>query len=250
MIPAFGTLLLFTACSSDPSATEPKPIEAISQQITFDSVDRLGPHHSVASVQYTETREEEVSLDSTQTIEIAWNSWDSFHFQRFVDGEPTFEAINHAGESASRNRRGPWKGAMDGEAARLDVYTAWNAWEEALDGFTNRVVFSDPTDTIVDGRPAQQFTVSLGPQPEERRNRTGGMLPHRLEGTVTLDSATAVRLRAEVVATSKRKNRVRRVQLTIRRTGIGETQAIEPPIVPTRSADEFLRKPPQRPKRP
>ena len=250
MIVSLGAVLITSACGNDQPAIEPAPIEAISQRITFDSVDRLGPHHSIASVQYTETREEEVSLDSTQTIEIAWNSWDSFHFQRFVDGEPTFEAINHEGKSASRNRRGPWKGALDGEAARLDVYTAWNAWEEALDGFTDRIAFSDPTDTIVDGRPAQQFAISLGPQPEDRRNRTGGMLPHRLEGTVTLDSATAVRLRAEVVAVSKRKNRVRRVQLTIRRTGIGETQAIEPPIVQTRSADEFLRKPPRRPKRP
>lgn len=232
------------------TVAEPTPaLETISQEITFDSVDRLGPHHSISTVQYTELREREVVLESTQTIEIAWNSWSSFHFQRFVDGEPTFEAINHEGSSASRNRRGPWKGALDGEAARLDVYTAWNAWDEALDGFTDRVVFTAFQDTVVDGRPAKIYSVSLAPEGDEPRPR-GGMFPHRLEGNITLDSATAVRLRADILAVSKRKNRTRKVQLNIRRSSIGERQAIEAPRVPTRAADDMLRRMPQRPKRP
>ena len=240
-----ATILL--SCG-EPTVSEPPPsLETISQEITFDSVDRLGPHHSISTVQYTELREREVVLESTQTIEIAWNSWSSFHFQRYVDGEPTFEAINHEGSSASRNRRGQWKGALDGESARLDVYTAWNAWDEALDGFTDRVVFTETGSTVVDGRPAKVYAVSLAPEGDEPRPR-GGMFPHRIEGTLTLDSATAVRLRAEVLAVSKRKNRTRKVQLNVRRSGIGEVQSIEAPMVPTRSADDMLRRMPKRPK--
>ena len=237
-------------CGDAGPAEAPVLLETVSQEITFDSVDRLGPHHSISTIQTTEMREREVTLESTQTIEIAWNSWSSFHFQRFVDGDPTFEAINHAGSSASRNRRGPWKGALDGEAARLDVYTAWNAWEEALDGFNNRIVFTESGETVVDGRPAKTYAVSLGPLDPSRAGATAGMLPHRVEGSVTLDSATAVRLRADLLAVSKRKNRVRKIRLNIRRSGIGEVQPIEPPMVPTRSAGDLLKRMPRRPNRP
>lgn len=250
MTRAVVMVLMLAGCGDAAPVEAPVLLETVSQEITFDSVDRLGPHHSISTIQTTEMRERETVLESTQTIEIAWNSWSSFHFQRFVDGDPTFEAINHDGRSASRNRRGLWKGAVDGEAARLDVYTAWNAWEEALDGFNDRIVFTESGETVVDGRPARTYTVSLGPLDPSRAGGTAGMLPHRVEGSVILDSATAVRLRADLLAVSKRKNRVRKVRLNIRRSGIGEMQPIEPPMVPTRSAGDFLKRMPKRPNRP
>lgn len=242
-----GAVLSILACGNTDSDIPPATIETVSQRITFDSVSRLGPHNSIASIQRSDTRGNDSSFDTTESIELAWNSWDSFHFQRSVDGEPTFEAINHQGSSASRNGRGRWKSAFDGEAARLDVYTAWNAWDEALSGFTKRIVFTDEGATVVDGRPARTFSVSLGPIPDDEPRRKSGVVPHRLEGTVTLDDATAVRLRTEVLAVSKSKKMVRRVLLNIRRSGIGETQSIEAPEVPIGTPGDLLRTLPTRP---
>jgi hypothetical protein len=245
----FTLAMTLVACGGEDPAPEPATIETVSQQITFDSVDRLGSHHSISSIQHSDIRGPEETVETTQTIEIAWNSWESFHFQRYVDGMSVFEAINHDGTSASRNRRGQWNRAGDGESARIDVYTAWNAWDEALEGFRDRIILTEKEATIVDGRPARKFALSLGPVPENEPIRTSGLLPHRLEGTVTLDSATAVRLRADVLAVSKQKNRTRRIQLNIRRTGVGEVQDIEVPQVPLRAPGDLLRKLPERPKR-
>ena len=100
MMQALLTVLIIVGCGDTASTEEPVLLETVSQEITFDSVDRLGPHHSISTIQTIETRDRETVLESTQTIEIAWNSWSSFHFQRFVDSDPTFEAINHEGSSA------------------------------------------------------------------------------------------------------------------------------------------------------
>ena len=36
--------------------------------------------------------------------------------------------------------------------ARMDVYTKWNAWDEALGSFRDRITFEDAGETVVDGR--------------------------------------------------------------------------------------------------
>jgi hypothetical protein len=243
--------LAITGCTEQPNESPPPTIEVVSQDITFDSVSGLGPHYSVGSIERRNTRPDTDDFEQSESIEIAWNSWESFHFQRGVDGDPTFEAIVHEGTSSTRNGRGPWKTTQDGENARLDVYTAWNTWDEALAGFKDRIAFEPLGETIVDGRPATRFSLKLTPKPitSKRRKKGRGMQPHRVEGEVTIDKATAVRLRATVHAVSKEGKLVRHTKFNIRRTGIGEIQAIEAPQVPLGSPGNTLRKMPTRPKR-
>ena len=243
--------LAFAGCTEQPTEPPPPTIEGVSQQITFDSVSDLGPHYSVGSIQRTDTRSGNEKFEQSESIEIAWNSWESFHFQRGVDGEPTFEAIVHEGTSSTRNGRGAWKTSRDGESARLDVYTAWNTWDEALAGFKGRIGFEPHGETIIDGRPAKQFTLVLLPKPvrSKRPKRARRLQPHRLEGEVSIDKATAVRLRATVHAVAKQGNLVRHTEFKIRRSGIGEVQSIEAPEAPVGSPGDLLRKIPTRPNR-
>jgi len=244
--------LSITACTEKPIEKPPPTIEVVSQKITFDSVSKLGPHYSVGSIQRTDTRPGGYVFEQSEAIEIAWNSWESFHFQRSTDGETSFEAIVHGGTSSTRNGRGPWKTSGDGEGARLDVYTAWNTWDEALEGFRDRVGFEPLGETIIDGRPAKRFSLVLLPKSatKKRRKRKSGMQPHRLEGEVAIDKATAVRLRATVHAVAKHGNLVRHTEFNIRRSNIGEPQPIEAPEVPLGSPGDLLRKLPDRPNRP
>jgi hypothetical protein len=243
-------LLAMLGCPSSAPIEKPATIEGVSQAITFDSVSRLGPHFSSSSIHRQEHRGGELTAESTESIEIAWNNPESFHFQRHVDGELSFEAIVHEGLSASREGRGPWREEFDGERARMDVYTAWNAWDEALAGFRERIGFDEAGSSVIDGRPAQRFQVILVPLPEPsgRKRTSKRMLPHALKGEVVLDKATAVRLRADVTATEVQGDIRKWTQLKITRSGIGELQGIEPPQAQLGTAGDLLKKMPQRPK--
>ena len=240
-----GTL----SCSDTAPKEAPVTIEVVSQKITFDSVARLGSHQSIADISREYLSEGELQRSRTESIEVAWNSWESFHFQRRVNGERIFEAIVHADTHASRGRRGPWRPEFDGEAARMDVYTSWNAWDQALSGFRERIAFEDVGTTVVDGRAAQRFKLNLLPPP---KRRTGSAKhrqfePHRIEGEVVLDKATAVRLRVEAIAIEKKGERTRKTTLKIRRTGIGQAQMITVPAVQLGTPGDLLKKLPKRP---
>ena len=249
MIGRVALTLLLLGCSSETDSEAPVTIESVSQEITFDSVARLGPHHGVADITRTETREGTEPRETSESIDIAWNSWTSYHFQRLVEGSPTFEVIAHEGQASSRDGRGPWRPDLDGEMARMDVYTKWNAWEEALGSFRERITFEDAGDTVVDGRPARRFKVGLAPLSarEQRRNNDRRLMPHRIEGEVLLDKATAVRLRESIEATEKRAGLTRKTVLSIRRTAIGEVQAITSPQLPMSKPGAQLRRLPKRP---
>jgi len=224
-------------------------IEHVSQKITFDSVARLGAHHAIADITRERSSQGELIRSGTESIEVAWNSWESFHFQRRVNGERTFEAIVHETIHASRGRSGPWRPDFDGEQARMDVYTSWNAWDEALPGFRERITFEDLGETVVDSRPARRFKLTLAPEPKKRRGATQHRQyrPHRIEGEVVLDKATAVRLRADVTAIEKKGEKTRKTILRIRRSDVGNTQNIATPEVQLGTASDLLKKLPKRP---
>ncbi len=249
MIAASLLVALSLSCTGDDEREAAATIETVSQEITFDSVARLGSHHAIADITRIEIRDGDVPIETTESIDIAWNSWTSFHFQRLVDGTPTFEVIAHEGQASSRDGRGPWRPDLDGEMARMDVYTKWNAWEEALGSFRERITFEDMGDTVVDGRPARRFKLGLAelPEKERRRNRDRQLMPHRIEGEVMLDRATAVRLRASIEATEKKVGLTRRTTLSIRRTDIGEPQAISAPQLNVSKPGAELRRLPKRP---
>jgi hypothetical protein len=243
------SFLLTTSCGegSDPKEI-PATIEQVSHKITYDSVARLGPHHAISSIQQSDTRDGEEAHSSMESIDIAWNSWDSFHFQRALDGEATFEVIVHEGTFVSRNGHGPWTGELDGEPARLDVYTAWNAWDEALGMFKDRIQYEDLGSSTVDGRDTRRFRVSLQAEPEQkkRKKRRRVMQPAKLEGEVHLDAATAVRLSADVTAVATQGTVKRTIQLQIRRSRIGQSQPIEAPAVQLGTPGDLLKKIPSR----
>ncbi len=237
------------ACSSTEPEEPPPTLEVVSQKLTYDSVARLGSHRSVADITRVDTRDGDAPSETTETIDVAWNSWTSFHFQRLVDGTMTFEAIAADGRASTRDGRGPWQPDFDGEMARMDVYTKWNAWDEALGNFRDRIAYEDVGETVVDGRPARRFKLKLTDLPEQKRrlNLSRRLSPHRLEGEVILDGATAVRLRATVEAVEKKVGLTRRTTLHVRRTEIGKDQPITSPDVPVRAPGAGLRRMPERP---
>jgi hypothetical protein len=245
-----GLLLLWSlGCTPEPVEV-PKTLSTVSNEITFASVATLGPHFSVASITQTDTWENGETVIESETIELTWNNWNSFHFRRLVDGEMAYEAVVHDGVQADRNGQGPWQPEADGETARLDVRTSWNAWDQALETFRNRVIYADFGPSVVDGRPTRRYRVSLDPDRPKRKGSRRTMAPISLGGEVFVDEGTAVRLAATINAEAQQGARNRRIRLHIRRSKIGEILPIEKPILPTLKPSDALRKLPKNPRRP
>ena len=87
--------------------------------------------------------------------------------------------------------------------------------------------------TIVEGRPAKRYAVSLAPPSDAaraaRERQTGAPYPESLEGFVVIDEATAVRLEIDVKGVLSEPAGQREVQLKASRTAIGEVPLIISP---------------------
>jgi hypothetical protein len=204
----------------------------VSQEIQFQSVDHLGPHAYLASIQRTELRDDVVVTDSQEVFEIRWDGWDDFEVRRSVDGKLA-SALRVVDAVAWWQRNGRWVNRGDPEPYRQELRMTWNGWEQALDLFRNRVALDQPEDGVVEGRAARRYEVSLAPPAavgkarRRRRESEGG--PVSLEGFVWVDEITAVRLVADVSGEVQRGGVTRRVHLKLARSAIGQDQNIERP---------------------
>ena len=226
-----GAMLSSCRSCAQPDVEEVS-LAQVSQEIQFQSVDHLGPHAYLASIQRTELRDDVVVTDSQEVFEIRWDGWDDFEVRRSVDGKLA-SALRVVDAVAWWQRNGRWVNRGDPEPYRQELRMTWNGWEQALDLFRNRVALDQPEDGVVEGRAARRYEVSLAPPAavgkarRRRRESEGG--PVSLEGFVWVDEITAVRLVADVSGEVQRGGVTRRVHLKLARSAIGQDQNIERP---------------------
>jgi hypothetical protein len=241
------------------SADPHKPaLDVVADQITFKSVEALGPHHLLATIEQQSVWTDGNTESHEETVELAWNDWDSFHLRRVVRGSAVGETIMDQGRSYHRGQGPHWVQEFDSEPARLRVRTSWSVWSTAMEVFSARIDLVEMEQSIVDGRSARRYQVSLAPRPQGQRIRHGGMKPISITGEVWIDQATAVRLAADVTAKVDLKGMRRTIQLHLRRSHVGEQQTIEPPSASVKTPAQALRErleqtppsPPNRPTRP
>jgi hypothetical protein len=216
-------------------------LDEVASQINFKSVETLGKHHMLATIRQETTWSDGGKEVHEETVELAWNDWDSFHLRRIVRGATASETIVDQGQAFHRNRGPVWQKEIDVEPARMRVRTSWSAWDTAMEVFTGRVKLTAAEHSIVDGRAAQRFEVSLAPLESGRRIRSGMMVPQSISGEVWLDEGTAVRLAADVQATVSLKGMTRKISLHLRRSSIGAPQTISAPAAAVRNPADVLR---------
>ncbi len=233
------SILLLASCGGDEKA--PPTLDVVASEITFKSVERLGPHHLLATIEQEDDWTNGGREAHDETMELAWNNWDSFHLRRVVRGSTMGETIMSEGSAFSRNRNTRWKAEMDSEPARLRVQRNWNVWDTAMEVFDGRILLTETESSIVDGRAVQGFKVSLAPLPPGTRIRSGNLTPVSIEGEVWLDEATAVRLSADVTAKAEQDGLTRTVVLHLRRSAVGEEHTIVRPQAPVQPSTEVLR---------
>lgn len=219
------------ACGGTDTLPPPTLAEA-SQEVQFQSVDQLGAHAYLATITRTELRAGAVVVESQEVFEIRWQGWDDFEVRRAVDGDVA-SAVRVVAGRAWVLRNGAWQPRPDAEPYRQELRLTWSGWDQAMDGFDDRVAYGEPEDGVVEGRPARRYTVGLQPLPEmgearrRRRGADGG--PTALSGFVWVDQNTAVRLVADVQGETVRGDVTRRIQLKLARSAFGQEQGIAPP---------------------
>jgi hypothetical protein len=247
----FPAALLFLLSCADPVEEPTVSLSSVSEQITFRSVSSLGPHHMLATVTRIEEWEDGTEDEHQETVELAWNDWNRFHFRRLVDGKAVFESIVSDGKAYSRTQGAGWRADLDPEPARQALRTTWNVWHAAFDPVGDRIGYTEVGPSTIDTRPARHFAVGLTEPAEGIRIRRSQPQPETVTGNIWLDEATAVRLSADVTTVLRLPARRHRIHLQLTRSGFGSDQPVHAPAVRAQRPRDLLgqKPPPRRSKR-
>lgn len=220
-------IILLAACTEQ-SPEEEVTLAQASEQVTFASVENLGPHTYLATSSRTETRLGRELSHHEEEVEIRWEDWDNFAHQRTVDGRTVSEVIVSEGVAYSRRLGGPWKRRSDAESKRVELKTTWNAWEQSASAFGDQLIMTEVTADEIEEREARHFTLSLSAIPYEG---DGAIAPLALSGDLWVDEASAVRLIGQLDGVLGSDGYRRQLKLQIARTSIGRAQDITPPEI-------------------
>lgn len=221
--PLAGALL---AC--DRGAPPEEALADASTEVTFTSVEQIGPHHMVASIVRTDARANGDQRVVDELVEISWQDWDDFHVRRLVDGQVERETIV-AGGVPYVSVADRFEQRDDAEPHRVQLRTTWNMWDAVLGAHLDHVQLEPTGKDIVEGRPARVYSLQMKPDEERPKNKRWGFIPEAASGTVWLDEGTAVRLKAQIELTSRRDGVLRTVKLDLQRSNIGMDQGVAPP---------------------
>lgn len=227
-----------------PSDPDAPTLGDASREVQFESVDRLGPHHYLASIKHRIIRDDGEVDRTDEAVEIRWQNWDTFEFRRVVNAELQSAVVTVDGRPWSLRSKGRWELREDAEPYRLDLRQSWNAWDQALEPFKERIELEEEGSELFEGRAVRRYAVRLVPESEEpelERGKGKGKRRRKvhqpantdqlisLSGRVWVDEGTAVRLQAEVTGELEQRGRRRTVDLQLTRSGIGLPQDISPP---------------------
>jgi hypothetical protein len=231
------------ALACGPTNPDVPTLGEVSQEVQFESVDRLGPHRFLASIRHREIRDGGEVDRSDEAVEIKWQDWDTFEFRRVVNAELQSAVVTVDGRPWSLRSKGRWERREDAEPYRLDLRQSWNAWNQALEPFKERLELEEEGSELFEGRAVRRYAVRLKPEPEATVSARGKGKRRRklhqpegddklisLSGRVWVDEGTAVRLQAEVSGEVERRGRRRTIDLQLTRSGIGLAQDIAPPV--------------------
>ena len=230
---AFGLVTFSLACGA--GEEESQALAAASQRVVFESLDKLGPHRSLASLRRMEERPDREATRTEDAVEIAWKDWNNFEHRRVADGR--LASLTRVVDGTTYLQRSPtqWERRDNPEPARVELRDSWNLWELGLAPFDERLVLEEDRQELIEGRPTRVYRLTLAPPPEapkakgKKARKTSEDPIFSLEGWVWVDSASAARLLAEVKGAWRQGDRTRRVELDLAVSAIGQEPELNPP---------------------
>ena len=218
------TLWLWLSCSQ-PEAPPEKSLVDASQQVHFASVEKLGAHHSLITVEVTERQFTRETSSSTEVLELWWESWSRFRYQRKVNGKIKQEVLVIDDRPWQFNGKA-WRQGDDPESYRNQLKLSWDIWGRVYRSFSGNAKWTEEAVEMLGKRSVQRYSVTYTP-PEKQP--AYGLIPTSLSAIVWVDQATAVRLLGEMTAVRENEGYQQTQVLRLERDQIGENFEFIPP---------------------
>ena len=226
-----------------------------STEIVFDSMDKLGAHHSVSSLRQTLTRPGGEVEPIDDAIEIKWQDWDHFEHRRVADGRQgeAVRVVEGVAYVARGGAEGSWEQRPDADSYRAELRASWSQWDQALGPFAARLELRDEGEEVIEGRPARRYSVHLAPAPPapapaakakakgKGKGKAKGAEAAEaaappadplvaLKGALWVDAATAVRLVAEIEGERRQGDKALRFTYNLAVSAVGQDQELTVPV--------------------
>lgn len=227
-------VVLWTACEPSTSRDLDPPqvtLAEASEQVTFASTEALGPHRFVSTWERTEFRSGSEVSHHQEVTEIRWQDWDHFVYRRQVDDRSVEDVVVYHGQ-AWIARGEQWRSVDDAEPYRTQLRMTWNTWEQVSAMFGDALSLTPEGVETIEERATRRYTVQLSESLSLERTgpQAGNQLkPQKLDGSLWVDEATAVRLIGRLNGVLQRSNYTQEHTLRLARTNIGASQDIQPP---------------------
>lgn len=245
--------LLGLALGGCAGGEEAAALAQASTEIVFDSMDKLGAHHSLSSLRQTLTRPTGEVEPIDDAIEIKWQDWDHFEHRRVADGRQgeAVRVVEGVAYVARGGAEGTWEQRPDADSYRAELRASWSQWDQALGPFAERLELRDEGEEIIEGRPARRYSVHLAPAPAEAPAPTPAAKAKgkgkgkakaaeakappadplvALKGAVWVDAATAVRLVAEIEGERRQGDKALRFTYNLAVSAVGQDQELTVPV--------------------
>lgn len=245
--------LLGLALGGCAGGEEAAALAQASTEIVFDSMDKLGAHHSLSSLRQTLTRPTGEVEPIDDAIEIKWQDWDHFEHRRVADGRQgeAVRVVEGVAYVARGGAEGTWEQRPDADSYRAELRASWSQWDQALGPFAARLELRDEGEEIIEGRPARRYSVHLAPAPAEAPAPTPAAKAKgkgkgkakaaeakappadplvALKGAVWVDAATAVRLVAEIEGERRQGDKALRFTYNLAVSAVGQDQELTVPV--------------------
>jgi hypothetical protein len=243
--------LLGLALAGCAGGEEAEALAKASTEIVFDSMDKLGAHHSLSSLRQTLTRPSGEVEPIDDAIEIKWQDWDHFEHRRVADGRQgeAVRVVDGVAYVARGGAEGSWEQRPDADGYRAELRASWSQWDQALGPFADRLELRDEGEEVIEGRPARRYSVHLAPAdapapaPAAKAKGKGKTKAKAaeaapppadpliaLKGALWVDAATAVRLVAEIEGERRQGDKALRFTYNLAVSAVGQDQELTVPV--------------------
>ncbi len=237
------------ACSGETPVAPPLPLEVVSEKVTFGTIQDLGGFVFQSSTRDERSANGQASVHES-AVSLKWRDRDLWEYQAVSDGKPTTHWLVANGAAWVGLSDAPLVSRGDPEPFREQLALGWDPWEDLVAATGGRISFGPGVEEVVEGRPALRHDVSLEAAPmtatAPRVIRGQALVPTGLTGTVWIDKQSAVRVLADVTATSAAPAttgsitapRTRSLNVKLAVTGLGQDpgvavpSGVSPPLSP------------------
>lgn len=209
--------VLWLSCSSVEEKPAKESLITASNAVHFASVEKLGAHHSLISLDTTESQFTRELSSTTEVYELWWEDWSRFRFQHRVDGRLTQELMVIDDQPWIYNGRN-WRAGDDPESFRNQLKLNWDVWGRVYRSFKTGAQWTEEDVEQLGQRTVQRYSVVYVPP---REQPAYGMIPMEMSALVWVDQSTAVRLLGELTAVRENEGFEQRQVLRLERDQIG-----------------------------